>query len=134
MLHTSILPALEGQPFTQGDLVAHVRSLEWNLRARRRRSDHLPKELFSDPAWDILLFLTLAHLQQRAVTVNETCLETDAPRSTAIRYLSQLEERDLVTRREDVFDRRRKYVALTELGLNKIKQFFATIGGIGVLT
>lgn len=91
-------------------------SIERILKARRDRSKHLPAELFCDPAWDILLFLTMADMERREVSVSEVCDQADAPYSTALCYIDALERNGLAERRDDWFDRRRKYLSLTDRG------------------
>lgn len=64
------------------------------LRVRRRRSELFGCELFSDPAWDILLELFAAELGGRAMTLDD--LPPVAPKSTLARWVSTLEERGLI--------------------------------------
>lgn len=56
---------------------AQVRDL---LRARRLRADFLPGDLFADPAWDMLLDLLAAHLDQERVSVSSLCIAAAVPR------------------------------------------------------
>lgn len=117
MLHQThaFLPAgASAAPGTQRSTAAIA--IDRILTARKARADHLPGFLFCDPAWDILLFLAMVDMDQRRATVKEACLEANAPHSTALRYIGTLEAEGLVTRVEDRFDRRRKYIALTDRG------------------
>jgi DNA-binding MarR family transcriptional regulator len=72
----------------------HIHSL---LLARRARDALLGRDLFSDPAWDMLLELYAAKLAGRTMTLEQLALATETPPSTAARWLSALDERGLIT-------------------------------------
>ena len=95
----------------------HILSL---LLARRARDDLLGKDLFSDPAWDLLLELYAAKLAGRAMTLHELVLATETPPSTAARWLSALNERGLTTSAADPADQGRILVSLSAEGLSKL--------------
>jgi hypothetical protein len=73
-------------------LAEQVRSL---LRFRRAREDAFGHELFSDPAWDILLELFSAKLRRRSVDIES--LVHIAPASVLARWVNVLMEHGLVT-------------------------------------
>ena len=83
---------------------------------RRRRTRHLPQELFGEPAWDILLDLFIAAEEGRLIPVTSACIAADVPGTTALRWLTLLESRGLIERRPDPRDGRRCHVALTVAG------------------
>ena len=64
------------------------------VRLRRKRAELFGEELFSDPAWDILLALYAASLAGSITTFDQ--LSTVAPPSTLARWLAVLQERGLV--------------------------------------
>lgn len=72
----------------------HILSL---LLARRARDDLLGRDLFSDPAWDMLLELYAAKLAGRTMTLKQLALAVETPPSTAARWLSALDEHGLTT-------------------------------------
>lgn len=86
------------------------------IRARHQRSRFLPSNLFSDPAWDLLLALYAAEIAQRRTTVGQLCAAANVPATTGLRWLSTLEESGLVERRADPLDARRFFVSLTKEG------------------
>lgn len=92
------------------------------LELRRSRHCFLDDDLFSEPAWDILLDLFLAQMEGRDVTVSGACVASGVPRTTALRYIDDLEERGLVLRFGSDTDRRVQHLAFTHFGMSKIKQ------------
>ena len=67
----------------------HIQSV---LLVRRARASVLGKNLFSDPAWDMLLELYAASLAGRSVTLSELARVTETPTSVAARWAQALEE------------------------------------------
>jgi hypothetical protein len=66
----------------------------WILEIRRKRIDIFGANLFSDPAWDILLDLYEARQKGRKLKLED--LQTDAPRSTLARWATVLADRGLI--------------------------------------
>ena len=77
---------------------AFVRRL---IRVRRDRERYLPAEIFADPAWDMLLDLMAAQLDQREVPVSSLCIAAAVPTTTALRWIRSLSEAGLFERRMD---------------------------------
>ena len=90
---------------------------------RRRRSAHLPAELFHEPAWDMLLTLYVARVERRTMYVKMLVLAADAPITTSQRWIEQLAKLNLVVRTEDPVDRRRVEVALSESAAVAIERY-----------
>ncbi|WP_416907370.1 MAG: MarR family transcriptional regulator [Polymorphobacter sp.] len=88
--------------------------LRREIKARRLRERMLPEGLFADPAWDILLDLTLARLEGRQTPVSSLCIAASVPTTTALRWIKTLLERGLIERRPDPDDRRRHYIHISE--------------------
>ena len=66
------------------------------LIVRRARDDALGHDLFSDPAWDILLELFAARLGGRQITARELANAIELPLSITLRWIRALQEKDLV--------------------------------------
>lgn len=81
---------------------------------RRYREDLLAKDLFADPAWDILLDLYRASLNQKNISISSACIASAVPPTTALRHIKGLEDAGLVHRVPDKRDHRRIYLALTD--------------------
>lgn len=74
------------------------------IRARRRRADFLSGELFADPAWDILLELSLARAQDRNATTADLVRASQVGESTALRWIEKLENDGWIRRESDSAD------------------------------
>lgn len=90
--------------------VAQVRQV---IKIRRARDRFFPPELFSDPAWDMLLDLTAAGLENRMVSVSSLCIAAAVPTTTALRWIRNLCDSGIFERRIDPCDARRALVQLS---------------------
>ena len=89
--------------------------------ARRRRDEifDIPG-LFGDPAWDMLLDLLTNEDRLHRVSVSSACIAACVPQTTALRWLSTLEDYGLIERIKDLADGRRTFVKLTRTGRNMV--------------
>lgn len=94
------------------------------LKARRLRDTILAPDLFADPAWDILLDLLAARLENSRVSVSSLCIAASVPPTTALRWIRQLTDRGLLDRQADPKDGRRIYITLSEAGMEAILRWF----------
>ena len=92
--------------------------------ARQRRVALFDDDLFSDPAWDILLELYALYLEQRRASVSALYSASSVPGSTALRWISKLERDGLVKRVDDLLDARRSWIELTADGHERMRRFF----------
>lgn len=95
-------------------------AMAW-VGARQARNRVLDPALFADPAWDMLLDLYICHAQDKPETVSDACVASGVPATTALRWISILESRNLVERSRDPKDRRRTFLSLTSEGLRKME-------------
>jgi hypothetical protein len=103
------------------------RSVREVLRARANRGRFFRSDLFADPAWDILLELYAAYLGQLRISVSSLCIAAAVPATTALRWISTLQDDGLVDREDDHQDGRRSFVFLTEKGIAGMDHFFGSI-------
>ena len=95
---------------------------------RRRNAIFKNDELFGEPAWDILLDLYIANVDNKSVSVSSACIGSAAPPTTGLRWLGVLSEQGLIAREHDPEDQRRVLVRLTDKGLAAMDQYFASLG------
>ncbi|MBZ8131765.1 response regulator [Afifella sp. IM 167] len=93
------------------------------VAARVDREAIFKADLFSDPAWEMLLDLAVAEASGRWVSVTSLCLASGVSTTTALRRIDDLQEAGLVERFPDEADRRRIIVRLTEAGRTRMKAF-----------
>jgi DNA-binding MarR family transcriptional regulator len=83
---------------------------------RRRRDTLFGRDLFGEPAWDILLDLYVAEQAGRALALSTVGALAGVPQTTAFRWMSQLQERGYIVRRADPNDARRGFIHLSPTG------------------
>ena len=99
------------------------------VACRRRRDKALGKELFSDPAWDILLDLFVAQSENRDVAIGSACIAAAVPFSSARRWCQLLEKRELLYRTRDPRDGRRVFLRLTGDAFDHVRTALLQTGG-----
>lgn len=113
---------------TFADPIYLGRLAETLIRARRLRDSHFDGDLFADPAWDILLDLFVQRSAGKRVSVTSACIASSVPPTTALRWIALLEERGLLSRQEDLDDRRRVFLGLTNRGELAIAKYLVETG------
>lgn len=95
-------------------------------RDRRRREEIFDAgNLFGEPAWDMLLDLFIAAKEERPISVMSACIGSAVPPTTALRWLTALEQQGLVSRENDPTDARRTFVRLNPDAYAKMVRYFA---------
>ncbi|HKT85063.1 MAG TPA: MarR family transcriptional regulator [Novosphingobium sp.] len=97
------------------------------IRQRQLRARFFEGELFSDPAWDMLLDLTAARVEQKRVSVTSLCIASGVPPTTALRWIGQMVEAGLFFRVCDDSDRRRAFIELTDKAIGAMACYFAEL-------
>jgi hypothetical protein len=100
----------------EGDARAKIDSTQIRtmIRARRLRDHFFRGELFADPAWDMLLDLMAARLDQQRVAVSSLCIAAAVPPTTALRWIKTLCDQGLFVRVADPEDGRRVFIELSD--------------------
>jgi DNA-binding MarR family transcriptional regulator len=98
------------------------------IKARQARMRHFDADLFADPAWDILLDLAAARAERQQVSVTSLCIAAGVPATTALRWIGQMVDADLLVRVSDPHDRRRAYIALSDHTADALARYFSEIG------
>lgn len=90
---------------------------------RRRRAKVLPKDMFGEPAWDILLQL-YAEQQGGRLKIARLTSDLELPATTVLRWLNYLEDRQLIRREDHPTDQRSVIIELTTEAIQAIDTYF----------
>lgn len=104
----------DGAPRLRSDYLRAV------VAARTDREQIFKSDVFSDPAWEVLLDLAMAEASGRFVSVTSLCLASGVATTTALRRMDELQDLGLIERFPDGSDRRRTLVRLTEVGRSRM--------------
>ena len=97
------------------------------IKARRMRDQYFDEELFADPAWDMLLDLMAAKLEETKVSVSSLCIAASVPPTTALRWIKTMTEEKIFERKADTKDGRRIFIQLSEEAAAGMVGFFSMI-------
>ena len=95
------------------------------IRARHAREKFFGSDLFADPAWDMLLDLTVSQLEFRRVSVTSLCVAACVPDTTALRWIKTLVTAGLFARTLDLNDGRRAFIALSDVAEHAMRHWLA---------
>ena len=108
---------------------AHIRQL---ITARRARNHHFDRELFADPAWDILLEAFIAFNDRQHPSVSALCDCSGVPSSTALRWIAKLEQDGWLVQNENAPDE--NLLALSPRGVHAMLGWLEHVAPIVVPT
>ncbi|WP_235982175.1 helix-turn-helix domain-containing protein [Novosphingobium aerophilum] len=101
-------------------------------RFRRRRDLLLEHQgigqLFTDPAWDMLLDLFIARGRGRSISITSLCIAGCVPATTGLRWIELLVSNGLANRRADETDGRRTFIEISDTGYRMLEDL---LGGRG---
>ena len=104
------------------------------IRVRRLREQFFPRDLFADPAWDMLLDLMAARLEKSRVAVSSLCIAAAVPATTALRWIRTLVEHGLFLRCQDPEDGRRIFIELSDPAAEALNAYLFTASQMGCRT
>jgi DNA-binding MarR family transcriptional regulator len=87
---------------------------------RERRRDFLSDQLLGEPAWDMMLALYVASLEERSITVSNLAADSGVPATTALRWLGALRARGFARSRRHKSDGRVTLLTLDAEGLGRM--------------
>jgi DNA-binding MarR family transcriptional regulator len=90
---------------------------------RGARKDIFPAGQFGEPGWDMIFALYLAAVRGEELNVSNVCEVSDAPPTTALRWLERLLELKMIRRRKHPTDNRVAFIEL-ELETSKLVEAF----------
>lgn len=97
------------------------------LGARRIRERYFHRDLFGEPAWEILLALYIAEEAGARFTISTLAEWIGAPLSTVVRWVKTLEEDSLVGRVDHPTDRRTVFIRLLDKGRKGLDAYLGAI-------
>ena len=101
------------------------------LRMRQERKRHFAPIEMADTAWDLLLVLFGAKKEAATMHLGDLAAQAEAPRTTAVRWLRELETHGFVRLASDPDDNRAVRAELTERGERVMSASFAAAGKPG---
>lgn len=106
------------------EIIASLRSI---IRSRRLRERFFRDARFGEPAWDILLDLSLAWAEEKTVSVSSVCIASGVPMSTAMRWISEMVDAGLLERWIDPTDGRRNLVQIAPATRSAMLRYLAAL-------
>ena len=106
---------------------SNTRGVREVIIARAKRRQFFDRDLFSDPAWDILLELYAYALAQRRISVSKLAFAIEVPATTVLRWIATIEKQGLIDRFPDPTDGRRTWISLSAMGVERMETYFASI-------
>lgn len=97
------------------------------IAARNARARYIEPQLTSDVPWNMLLDLYAAHLEGRAISLTSAYIASNAPNTTALRWVTALENEGLVFRESDGKDKRRVYLRLAPKAVEAIGAYLSHV-------
>lgn len=97
------------------------------IKLRRLRDSYFAANLFADPAWDILLDLMAARLEDRPVSVSSLCIAAAVPPTTALRWITAMTDSGILVRQNDPDDARRVFIGLSSETERGLRQYLAAV-------
>lgn len=107
-----------------GRAIAGLRRL---IQARGLRQRFFQEARFGEPAWDIILDLSLAWFEGKSVSVTSLCIAAGVPMSTAMRWINEMIEVGLIERWVDPTDGRRNLVQIAPATRSAILRYLVAI-------
>jgi DNA-binding MarR family transcriptional regulator len=95
------------------------------LGLRRLREEMLGADLFSDPAWDLLLHLYVQTATGRQVAISSLCRSARVRPTTGLRWINLLVDAGLLVKANDPADARRVFVAFARGGADSMHALLA---------
>lgn len=125
------LPRFEGPADGAPAPETSAHAVRMLIRLRRLRAQFFPDYLFADPAWDMLLDLMAARLEEERVAVSSLCIAAAVPPTTALRWIRTMTDQGIFVRRHDPDDGRRIFIDLSDDAARAMAAFFHQAQALG---
>lgn len=103
-----------------------------SLRARRLRNRYLPRLLFGEPAWEMLLALYLSSFGEARQTISRLSRSSGAPPTTAQRWINYIIRAGFASRSVNPTDKRVTFIDLTDKGREAIEAYLSELIAEGI--
>jgi len=100
------------------------------IRAESTRSMAIGGKALGDPAWNILLDLILASLEDRKVAVSSACIVAGVATTTALRLITRMVDDGVLMRVPDESDGRRHFLAIEPTVERALKSYIADLADL----
>lgn len=102
--------------------------LKETYRRRSVRTKYFNPDYFSgEAAWNILLDLAASQIEGKRISVTSACLASEVPPTTALRWISVLEDDGMILKENDYLDKRRTFIRITDHAMNLIYSYYNNI-------
>jgi DNA-binding MarR family transcriptional regulator len=116
-------------PSTADECVKTARSMMYERAHRARFFDG---SLLSEPGWDILLELFIAHADQKRLNISAVGAACGIPSTTTLRWLNLLMQLGFAERSDDPLDARRAFVNITAEGAITMMNYIRDLRSIRI--
>jgi DNA-binding MarR family transcriptional regulator len=99
------------------------------LNSRRIRKQYFNRDLFGEPAWEILLALFITEESAGRLSMGKLAEWIEVPLSTVVRWVKTLEEEGLIERTDHPTDRRTVFIRLREKGKKALDAYLGLLPG-----
>ena len=100
------------------------------IRAESTRAMAIGGKALGDPAWNILLDLILASLEDRKVAVSSACIVAGVATTTALRLITRMVDDGVLMRVPDESDGRRHFLAIEPTVELALKSYIADLADL----
>lgn len=119
------LDQAEGKIAFNPDLITLARHIK---SSRKERNAYFASELMGEPFWDMLMALYIAEGEGYRLKVGDLCNESNVPHTTALRWIKQMIEMDLVARRLNPMDGRSAWIEIRPEAIRRMTSYLVEIG------
>lgn len=97
------------------------------LTDRDRRTTHFPGELFSEPAWDMLLCLFIADARNICLSEADVYAASREPHSTAMRWINFMTSLGIIEHTQASQNEQPRYIKITASGATQMRNYLKSI-------
>ena len=131
-LHLDEVAEVEARELRVGNQVPPTRRQLCQLAcriydARRARDRLFNRQLFGEPAWDMLLALYCLPTRGELLTVSSLALASAVPQTTGYRWQASLMEQGLIERGPRGVDLRKQFMRLTDEGRRLLESYLTRL-------